>query len=98
MRNILFASALLGLSAGVSAQAMPFPSLSGAPSALMPVAMGCGPGWTRGPYGGCHPMGYAGGGVYRHGYGAYAHPYYHPYAHPYYHPYGHRYYHPYYRR
>jgi hypothetical protein len=28
---------------------------------LQPVAQGCGPGWARGPYGRCHPMG--GGGV-----------------------------------
>jgi hypothetical protein len=24
---------------------------------LQPVAQGCGPGWARGPYGRCHPMG-----------------------------------------
>jgi len=28
---------------------------------LQPVAQGCGPGWARGPYGRCRPMG--GGGV-----------------------------------
>jgi len=28
---------------------------------LQPVAQGCGPGWYRGPYGRCRPMG--GGGV-----------------------------------
>jgi hypothetical protein len=52
--------------------------------------MGCGPGWTRGPYGHCHPMGY--------GVAVVPGPYYgfHPYAHPYAYghcwigPYGHR--------
>ena len=97
MRKALIASAsaLFGLAA-VSVNAMPFPSLNDAASAVTPVAFGCGPGWTRGPYGGCHPMGgygYAAPRVY----GAYG---YHPYAHTYgYHPYAHRYgYHPYYRR
>jgi hypothetical protein len=53
---------------------------------VTPVAMGCGPGWTRGPYGYCHPIAY--------GYGYYHPDYYHSY---YYHPYYyHRYYHPYY--
>ena len=28
-----------------------------ADSPVVLVAMGCGPGWTRGPYGGCHPIG-----------------------------------------
>ncbi len=86
MRKVFTASAfaLFGLAA-VSANAMPFPSLNDGPSGVTPVAYGCGPGWTRGPYGGCHPMG---------GYG------YHPYAHAYgYHPYARRYgYHPYYHR
>jgi hypothetical protein len=39
---------------------MPFPALGAAPSGVTSVAYGCGPGWTRGPYGRCHPM----GGVY----------------------------------
>ena len=82
MRKILFASAvaLLGLAAGVPAQAMPFPPLSDAHSGVTLVAMGCGPAWTRGPYGGCHPMGYVGRPVYGYGYHPYYHPYYHPHA------------------
>ncbi len=67
--------------------AMPFAPLNNTASGVTPVAFGCGPGRTRGPYGGCIPMGYgvAGPRVY----GAYGAP----------HPYAHRYgYHPYYRR
>ena len=65
MRNALLTSAimLLGLAA-VPARAMPIAPLSGAPTSVTQVALGCGPGWTRGPYGHCHPMGY--------GYGAFA--------------------------
>ena len=88
MRKALLASAvmLFGLG-GAPAKAMPLGSLPGAPPSVTPVAMGCGPGWTRGPYGRCHPI-----GAYGYGY----HPYYHPYYHHYYyHPYYHRYYHPY---
>jgi hypothetical protein len=87
MQKAILAStfALWGLAAPVSA--MPFPPLSEATSSVTPVAYGCGPGWTRGPYGGCHPIG---------GYYGYR-PYYHRYYHPYYHPYYRRYYHPYYR-
>ena len=48
-------------------------------SGVTPVAFGCGPGWTRGPYGGCHPMGYVAPGARVYGYYGY-----HPYAHPYY--------------
>jgi hypothetical protein len=82
MRKTLTASALalLGLVAAAPVQAMPFPPLSGGQSGVTLAAYGCGPGWTRGPYGRCHPMGYAARPVY--GY----HPYrpYHPYyAHPY---------------
>jgi len=96
MRKTLIASALalIGL-ASVPAQAMPFPSLSELPSATTLVAYGCGPGWTRGPYGHCHPI----GGYYGYGYHPYYyHPYYyHGYYHRYYyHPYYHHYYHPYY--
>ncbi len=74
MRSVLLASAiaLLGMSA-VPANAMPFGPAPGAASATL-VAWGCGPGWTRGPYGHCHPMG---GPVVRPGYhyGYYHHPY-----------------------
>ena len=89
MRKVLTASAfaLFGLMV-VPANAMPFPSLNDGLSGVTPVAMGCGPGWTRGPYGRCHPTGgygFAGPRVY----GAYG---YHPYARFYgYHPYARRY-------
>jgi hypothetical protein len=65
MRKALLTSAimLLGLTA-VPARAMPLAPLAGEPTSVTQVAWGCGPGWTRGPYGHCHPMGY--------GYGAFA--------------------------
>src|SRR4029077_13301159 len=109
MRKFLFTSALALLAlATVPARAMPFPPIAKAPSDIALVAMGCGPGWVRGPYGGCHPMGYGyayGYGYhpyyyhtyYRHYYHPYYYHYYHPYYHPYYHRYHHRYYHRYYR-
>jgi hypothetical protein len=80
MRRMYMMSAimLLGLGA-VPAKAMPFGPPPGAPSSVTLVAMGCGPGWTRGPYGHCHPMGYVAPHLY--GYG-----YYHPYARPYAYP------------
>jgi hypothetical protein len=61
MRKAFLTSAimLLGL---VPAPAMPVAPLFGAPT-ITPVAMGCGPGWTRGPYGHCHPIGGYGVGV-----------------------------------
>lgn len=41
------------------AQAMPAAPMTGASDApIMDVAMGCGPGFIRGPYGRCRPMGY----------------------------------------
>src|SRR5260370_4697760 len=49
------AVAVLGLAA-VPARAMPIPSLPDAPTSITRVAMGCGPGFTRGPYGHCHPI------------------------------------------
>ena len=78
MRNILVASAiaLSGLAAA-PAKAMPFAPLTDSPSGVTFVAMGCGPGWTRGPYGHCHPMGAYAAPRPAYGYG------YHPYAHPY---------------
>ena len=105
MRKVFIASAfaLFGLTV-IPANAMPFPPLSDGLSGVTPVAFGCGPGRTRGPYGGCHPIGgygVAGPHVYgAYGYHPYAHGYgYHPYAHGYgYHPYAHGYgYHHYYR-
>ena len=88
MRKALLKSMimLLGLTA-VRADAMPVAPLSDAPTSITQVAWGCGPGWTRGPYGRCHPMGY--------GYGAFApvpgygfHPY--AYRHCWIGPWGHR--------
>ena len=58
MRKMLLTSAtiaLLGL-ATIPASAMPVAPLSDAPTSITLVAMGCGPGWTRGPYGHCRPM------------------------------------------
>jgi hypothetical protein len=74
MRNILIASAfaVLGLAAAAPSQAMPFAPADETGAGVTRVAYGCGPGFTRGPYGHCHPMGY----VARPVYGA-------PYAHPY---------------
>jgi len=87
MRKMLLTSttALLGLAA-IPAFAMPVAPLTDAPTGVTLIAMGCGPGFTRGPYGHCHPMGYGVAAVPGPYYG------YHPYAHP--HcwigPYGHR--------
>jgi hypothetical protein len=76
MRRTLIASAfaLVGLSAVAPAQAMPFAPAHEASAGVTLVAYGCGPGFSRGPYGGCHPMGAL---PPRAAYG------YHPYAHPY---------------
>jgi hypothetical protein len=97
MRKVFTASAfaLFGLMVA-RANAMPLAPLSEGLSDVTPVAFGCGIGRTRGPYGGCHPIG-GYGVVGPRVYGAYG---YHPYAHAYgYHPYAHGYgYHPYYRR
>ena len=108
MQKVLVASAFAVFGfAAVPANAMPVAQLHDAPSEVTPVAMGCGPGWTRGRYGHCHPMGGYGYGVaVPRVYGAYGGYGYHPYGyHAYgyhgygYHPYGHRYgYHGYYRR
>jgi hypothetical protein len=58
--KLLAASAIaLGLSfaAMTASQAMPLAPLDQAASAdTIRVAGGCGPGWHRGPYGGCRPM------------------------------------------
>ena len=79
MRKAFLASAimLLGLGA-IPANAMSIEPLPGASSSVTVVAFGCGPGWTRGSWGHCHPMGYAApmaGPVYGYGYHPYAHPY-----------------------
>jgi hypothetical protein len=75
MRRTLIAAAfaLVGLSAVAPVQAMPFIPGQEAGAGVTLVAYGCGPGFTRGPYGGCHRMGYLPPRAYG----------YHPYAHPY---------------
>ena len=64
MRKALLTSAivLFGL-ASVPARAMPVAPLAGAATSVTQAAWGCGRGWTRGPYGRCHPMGYGYGAV-----------------------------------
>ena len=76
MRNILIASAfaLAGLAAAAPSQAMPFGRADEAGANVTLVAYGCGAGFTRGPHGHCHPIGYLPPRP------AYAHPYAHPYA------------------
>lgn len=60
--KILAASAFaigLGLVGMSASQAMPLAPLGQAQAAsgdVIHVAGGCGPGWHRGPYGGCRPM------------------------------------------
>ncbi len=58
--RILAVSALaigLGLLGMTASQAMPVTPLDQAASVdIIHVAGGCGPGWHRGPYGGCRPM------------------------------------------
>ena len=74
MRFAIIAPALAILGLAAPASAMPFPPLAQEASSVTLAAYGCGPGWTRGPYGHCHPMGYyAGPRPYAWGY---AHPYY----------------------
>src|SRR5262245_43693832 len=60
-----------GVAIGVSffcvaaAQSMPLAPLDSAQTSLtIPVAGGCGPGFHRGPYGGCRRNGYYGGAYY----------------------------------
>ena len=59
----------LGMAIGVSffcvaaAQSMPLAPLEQA-GLTIPVAGGCGPGFHRGPYGGCRRNGYYGGAYY----------------------------------
>jgi hypothetical protein len=61
----------LGVAIGVgwfcvaAAQSMPLAPLEQAQTSLtIPVAGGCGPGFHRGPYGGCRRNGYYGGTYY----------------------------------
>jgi hypothetical protein len=68
MRKALLTSAIMLLSlAAIPAMAMPVAPLSGSPTGITQVRWGCGPGWTRGPYGRCHPI-----GGYGYGYGVVA--------------------------
>ena len=48
----------LGLIGMTSSQAMPLARVvdQGTSAEVILVAGGCGPGWHRGPYGGCRPM------------------------------------------
>jgi hypothetical protein len=55
------AGAIVAASA-LGAQAMPAAPLA-SDTPIINVAMGCGPGFIRGPYGGCRPMGYRRGPV-----------------------------------
>ena len=55
------AGAIVAASA-LGAQAMPAAPLS-TDAPIVHVAMGCGPGFIRGPYGRCRPMGYRRGPV-----------------------------------
>ena len=91
MRKMLLTSAiaLLGLAA-IPASAMPVAPLSNELTGITLVAMGCGPGWTRGPYGHCRPMEdrVPGGPGPYYGFHPYAHPY--AYRHCWIGPYGHR--------
>jgi hypothetical protein len=61
MKRLFAASAFalgLGLMGMTASQAMPLaPAVDrGASPEVILVAGGCGPGWHRGPYGGCRPM------------------------------------------
>jgi Spy/CpxP family protein refolding chaperone len=54
MKKIVTASFLAAaLFAASQATAMPLAPLAPAPADVIEVAGGCGPGWHRGPYGGC---------------------------------------------
>jgi hypothetical protein len=53
MMRIMFAAALALGAIGGAAQAMPLAPLARANGEIIAVAGGCGPGWHRGPYGGC---------------------------------------------
>lgn len=95
MRKLLIATLSSGMMLGTIAvaQAMPFSNVSSASAPeITLVAGGCGPGFHRGPYGGCRPNGYApyyGRPVYRAPVyrPVYRGPVYRgPYRGPYYHP------------
>ena len=52
MNRLIAAAFLLGTLTG-AANAMPLAPLTPGNSDVIAVAVGCGPGWHRGPYGGC---------------------------------------------
>jgi len=54
--KFLVAAALLGSLIAGAAQAMPLAPANEAPSAVIKVAGGCGPGWYRTAWGACRPM------------------------------------------
>jgi hypothetical protein len=54
----IFAAALFGIAGLGAASAMPMaPPAATDSSEIIQVAQGCGPGYARGPYGHCRPMG-----------------------------------------
>ncbi|WP_083786431.1 GCG_CRPN prefix-to-repeats domain-containing protein [Methylobacterium nodulans] len=69
MNALFFAIALfiVIVSAPFRAEALPVSStdLIGSSTKVTPVAGGCGPGWHRGPYGGCRRQWRPRGGMYR---------------------------------
>jgi hypothetical protein len=56
MNRVIALAFILGLS-GSGAQAMPLASVQTPDGMIVKVAGGCGPGFHRGPYGGCRPNG-----------------------------------------
>lgn len=67
MKKLMLAAVVAGFGF-IAAPAMAMPVGPATSSDLVTtVAGGCGPGWHRGPYGGCRPGGYYGRPVYRRG-------------------------------
>jgi hypothetical protein len=65
MQLLRFALIAIAVSfSAIAAQAMPFSSTQTHDSLVVEVAGGCGPGFHRGPYGGCRRNGYYGGAYY----------------------------------
>jgi len=48
--------ALSSMSASSAMPVAPLDQAASSDTSTIPVAGGCGPGWHRGPYGGCRPM------------------------------------------
>lgn len=53
MMRTMFAAAIVLCTITGVAGAMPLAPLAGATGDVVAIAGGCGPGWHRGPYGGC---------------------------------------------